>query len=105
MSTLVVVIRFLISLFLLVLATAISKSARRSRWGCFPFECGFDAVTRARLGFSNYFYIIALVFLVFDVEIALILPLPLSSIYNHFFSWWMITSGRIGILVVGLMYE
>jgi NADH-ubiquinone oxidoreductase chain 3 len=49
-----------------------------------PFECGFDPFSNSRIPFSLRFYIITIIFLVFDVEIAIILPLPLSRIFIDF---------------------
>nr|AKM21302.1 NADH dehydrogenase subunit 3 [Megophrys omeimontis] len=70
-----------------------------------PYECGFDPMGSARLPFSMRFFLVAILFLLFDLEIALLLPTPwaihLPSPLLSFF--W--TSLIIVILTLGLVYE
>ena len=55
-------------------------------------ECGFEPFSTSRLSFSLKFFLLILVFLVFDVEVALILPAPVS--YANPF-WWKCCCGFI----------
>nr|YP_010379977.1 NADH dehydrogenase subunit 3 [Tylosurus crocodilus]UDF87799.1 NADH dehydrogenase subunit 3 [Tylosurus crocodilus] len=70
-----------------------------------PYECGFDPLGSARLPFSLRFFLVAILFLLFDLEIALLLPLPwgdqLSSPMMTF-SW---ASAVLVLLTLGLIYE
>ena len=68
----------------------INKEKRRA------FECGFDQKGRSRVQFCMKFFLVGVIFLIFDVEVRLILPLPYSQSYVIIF---------LLLLVVGLTFE
>lgn len=74
-SFIVVIIFVVAGAVLLALSFIVGKKSRISREKNSPFECGLDPVGSGRLPFSVRFFMIAVVFLVFDVEISLLLPL------------------------------
>lgn len=70
-----------------------------------PYECGFDPINSARLPFSFRFFLIAILFLIFDLEIALLLVLPFSfCIVSPLISSYILIIFLI-ILSLGLYYE
>nr|APC60860.1 NADH dehydrogenase subunit 3 [Kannabateomys amblyonyx] len=70
-----------------------------------PYECGFDPTEITRLPFSMKFFLIAITFLLFDLEIALLLPLPWAFQSTSLNTMMWISIALITILSLGLTYE
>jgi NADH-quinone oxidoreductase subunit A len=69
-----------------------------------PYECGFDAFEGTGHKFDIRFYLVAILFIIFDLEIAFLFPWAISLGETGAFAFWSMMS-FLGILTVGFIYE
>jgi len=69
-----------------------------------PYECGFDAFEDARIKFDVRYYLVAILFILFDLEIAFLFPWAAAYQEIGLVGFWSVMV-FLGILVVGFVYE
>jgi NADH-quinone oxidoreductase subunit A len=69
-----------------------------------PYECGFEAFEDARMKFDVRYYLVAILFILFDLEIAFLFPWAVSLREIGASGFWAMMS-FLAILVVGFAYE
>nr|AXS66556.1 NADH dehydrogenase subunit 3 [Latridiidae sp. 1 KM-2017] len=102
---LISLIILIITNIMMTLANIISKKSFMDREKSSPFECGFDPKNSARIPFSMQFFLIAMIFLIFDVEITLILPMIYTMKISNMLNYFSIVILFILILLFGLFHE
>ncbi len=68
------------------------------------YECGFEAFSDARHKFDVRFYLVAILFIIFDLEVAFLFPWAISLGQTGAFGFWSMMI-FLGILTVGFVYE
>ena len=68
------------------------------------YECGFTAFDDARMKFDVRFYLVAILFIIFDLEVAFLFPWAVSLGEIGILGFWSMV-GFLGVLTVGFIYE
>nr|QOX09144.1 NADH dehydrogenase subunit 3 [Eumeta variegata] len=95
----------IISNLMMVISTLISKKSYMDREKSSPFECGFNPQSFNRMPFSLHFFLITLIFLIFDVEMALILPMINTFKMTNLMMWSTMSMFFLFILLLGIYHE
>lgn len=69
-----------------------------------PYECGFEAFEDSRMKFDVRYYLVAILFIIFDLEIAFLFPWAVVLDEIGIFGFWAMML-FLTILVVGFIYE
>lgn len=69
-----------------------------------PYECGFEAFSDARQPFDVRFYLVAILFIIFDLETAFLFPWAVALRKIGWAGFWAMAL-FLGVLIVGFIYE
>jgi NADH-quinone oxidoreductase subunit A len=69
-----------------------------------PYECGFEPFADARIRFDVRYYLVAILFIIFDLEVAFLFPWAVSLGDIGLFGFWSMVV-FLGVLTVGFIYE
>jgi NADH-quinone oxidoreductase subunit A len=68
------------------------------------YECGFNAFDDARMKFDVRFYLVSILFIIFDLEVAFLFPWVFQVAEGNIVAFWSMM-GFLGVLTIGFVYE
>ena len=68
------------------------------------YECGFNAFDDARMKFDVRFYLVSILFIIFDLEVAFLFPWAAAFKHVGVFGFWSMVT-FLGVLTIGFIYE
>ena len=69
-----------------------------------PYECGFDPFADARMRFDVRYYLVAILFIIFDLEVAFLFPWAVSLADIGVYGFWSMVV-FLAVLTIGFIYE
>ena len=69
-----------------------------------PYECGFEPFDDARIRFDVRYYLVAILFIIFDLEVSFLFPWAVAFGKLGFYGFWSMMI-FLGVLTVGFIYE
>nr|YP_008994350.1 NADH dehydrogenase subunit 3 [Cistopus taiwanicus]AGS15323.1 NADH dehydrogenase subunit 3 [Cistopus taiwanicus] len=95
----------LLNCILFIISLMIAYKSQKNREKSSPFECGFDPSWYTRSPFSMRFFLLAVIFLIFDVEIILLMPIIINLLFSPSIIYLSSSLIFLMILTVGLLHE
>jgi NADH-quinone oxidoreductase subunit A len=68
------------------------------------YECGFNAFGDARMKFDIRYYLVSILFIIFDLEVAFLFPWAITLSETGVFAFWSMVA-FLGVLTIGFIYE
>ena len=88
----------------IVVASLIAAPQRPDPEKTSAYECGFEAFGDARSKFDVRFYLVSILFIIFDLEVAFLFPWAVSLGKTGVFGFWSMMV-FLGVLTIGFIYE